>query len=186
MLYGLVGEAGELLLSLAAELLKEEIRQRGYVFLALPERRDVYGEYVKAIIQVAAEFALLDLGVYVPVGRGDYAHVDGDGIAGADALEGLLLYDAQELGLQLKGQVAYLVEEYGAAVGEFEAPSPILHGVGEGALDVAEQLALEEAFGQRGAVDPDERPVLPIRAEVHLLGYELLAYAALAQDEHRG
>ena len=53
--------------------------------------------------------------------------------------------------------VADLVEEEGAAVGLLEAaPVAPLVRAGEGALLVAEQLALEERLGQRGAVDRHE------------------------------
>src|SRR6202008_933278 len=65
-----------------------------------------------------------------------------------------------------------------------EAAEPPLGGAGEGALLVAEELALEQRVGQRGAVDGDER-LAPARGEVvDGLGDELLAGAALALDEH--
>ena len=69
----------------------------------------------------------------------------GIGRAAADALELALLEDAEELGLGLQGQLADLVEEEGAAVGQLEAADPPGDGAGEGALLVAEQLALDQA-----------------------------------------
>ena len=57
--------------------------------------------------------------------------------------------------------------------------------VGEGAPHVAEQLALEQRLGQRRAVHPDERSVATGAREVDLLGEQLLARAALAQQQHR-
>ena len=53
--------------------------------------------------------------------------------------------------------VADLVEEQGAAEGGFEQPAPVLHRAGEGAALVAEQLAFQQALGDRGAVERDER-----------------------------
>ena len=47
-----------------------------------------------------------------------------------------------------------------------------------------EQLALEEALGDRRAVDGDERAVGATAVGVQRLGHELLAGAALAGDEH--
>ena len=60
-------------------------------------------------------------------------------------------------------------------------------GAGEAALDVAEQLRLEQRFGQAGAVDGDERPRRRAGCCVWMArGDELLADAALAGDQHLG
>jgi hypothetical protein len=56
-------------------------------------------------------------------------------------------------------------------------------GAGEGALFVAEQLALEQRRRQRRAVDAGQRP-RPRRQVVQRLGEHLLADAGLAEDEH--
>src|ERR1043166_7634302 len=56
----------------------------------------------------------------------------------------------------------------------------------EGALLVAEQLALEQRLGQRGAVDGDERLAAARREIVDPLRDELLARARLALDQDRG
>ena len=58
----------------------------------------------------------------VAVGRRDEANVDADRLDAADALELALLQRAQELHLHLDGDLADLVEEERAAVGELEAP----------------------------------------------------------------
>jgi hypothetical protein len=50
---------------------------------------------------------------------------------------------------------------------------------------VSKKLRLDEAVGQAGAVDGDERPGLPAAACVDGAGGELLAGAAFAGDEHR-
>ena len=54
--------------------------------------------------------------------------------------EGLGLDGPQQLGLQGRGQVTDLVQEQGAAVGQFQQAPLAGHGVGEGALLVAEHL----------------------------------------------
>ena len=58
-------------------------------------------------------------------------------------------------------------------------------GVGEGAPRVAEELALEELLGHRGAVDGDEGSLRARAARVERPRDELLAGPALAGDEHR-
>ena len=57
---------------------------------------------------------------------------------------------------------------------------------GEGALLVAEQLALQHALGERLAVHRDERPGDAIAPVVQQARDQLLAGAALALDQHRG
>ncbi len=103
-----------------------------------------------------------------------------------DALELALLQRAQELHLHLDRDLADLVEEERAAVGELEAPRLARHGAGERAALVAEELALDELLRDGRAVDLDERLVLAARVLVQRAGDELLARAALAGDEHRG
>ena len=107
-------------------------------------------------------------------------------VAAADALELALLEDAEQLGLGLQGQLADLVEEERAAVGQLEAADAPGDGAGEGALLVAEELALDEPRGEGGAVDLDQRPGGPPAVGVDRPGDQLLAGPRLAGDEHGG
>ena len=116
-------------------------------------------------------------------GRHD-AHVHRDRRGAADPLDGALLQRPQEHHLRLRGQLADLVEEERALVGQLEAADPPPRRAGEGALLVAEQLAGDDAGGEGGAVDGDEQP-LPARAElVDRPRDQLLARAGLAEDQH--
>src|SRR5579863_6935944 len=101
-----------------------------------------------------------DFGLEVAIGRRDYSRIDMDRALTADALEVLILQKAQKLGLQCRRQVGDLVEEYRAAVRRFEPARLVLDRAGERAAHVPEQLALEQFFGQRGAIDDDERLAL--------------------------
>jgi hypothetical protein len=103
----------------------------------------------------------------------------------ADALELLFLEHAQQLGLQVGADLADLVEQQRAAVGELEAAFALLVRAGEGAAFVAEQLALEQRFRQRGAVHADERACGARGLGVDHLRDAFLADAALAGDQHR-
>ena len=69
-----------------------------------------------------------------------------------------LLEHAQQLDLDLRRQVADLVEEDRRAIGQFEAPDLPGEGAREGALLAAEQLALHERRRNRRAVDAHHRP----------------------------
>ena len=68
--------------------------------------------------------------------------------------------------------------------GQLEAAGPAFHGAGERALLVTEQLAFEQRFGNRGAVDRDVGRVAARAQPVDRLRDQLLARAGLAADQH--
>ena len=120
------------------------------------------------------------------MGRGDHAHVDPAVLVFAHPAHGAGLQHAQQLGLQLQGQLADLVEEDGAAVGLEEGAVAIADRAGEGAAHVAEQLALDQV----GATEPQSTTtkgrVPRLRLGVDGLGHHFLAGAGLTQQQHRG
>ena len=120
------------------------------------------------------------------VGRGDQPHVDRDVVVGADAPDLAPLEHAQQLGLQVDGQLADLVEEHRAAVGRLEHALARRHGARERAALVAEQLALQQVGRHRAAVDDQERLVAARAAVVNRLGGDLLAGAGLALQQDGG
>ena len=73
-----------------------------------------------------------------------------------------------------------------AVVGHLELAGAVRPGVGEGPLDVAEELALEERLGQGPHVDRDHQLAAAGRAAVNLAREHLLARAVLARDEDIG
>ncbi len=66
----------------------------------------------------------------------------------ADAADLAAFQHPQQLGLHRLGQLADLVEEDRAAVGDFEQAHAVLVGAGERALAMAEQLALDQRLRQ--------------------------------------
>ena len=94
------------------------------------------------------------------------------------------LEHAQQLGLLVQRDVGDLVEEQRAAVGELEAADAIGLRVGERALHVAEQLALEHAFREAAGVHRHQRLAGARRDRVERLRDRALAGAVLAGDEH--
>ena len=112
---------------------------------------------VEAVVEILAEAAGADLLLEVAVGRGDDADVDLLGLAVADAEDDALLQRAEELHLEVQRQLADLVEEERALVGRLELAGPRRDRAGEGALHVAEELALDQVLGDGAAVDGDER-----------------------------
>ena len=168
---------------LGGEALHEGVRQQRRVARARAQRRDVDDDLRQAVVEVLAEAAVRDQRLQVLVRRADDAHVDRDLVAAADALDHALLQEAQQLGLQRERQVADLVEEQRAAVGRLDLADRLPCRAGERALLVAEQLALEQVLGNRGAVDRDEALAAPRRQVVQRAREQLLAGAAFAQQQ---
>ncbi len=81
-------------------------------------------------------------------------------------------------------QVADFIEENGAAVRLLETPDAPRVGSGKGAALVAEEFALQQRLGDRGAIHGDERFFRAVAVLVDRAGDEFLAGAGLAADEH--
>jgi hypothetical protein len=92
----------------------------------------------------------------IVVRRGDDAHVERDGPRRAHRSHLALGEHAQELRLQREREVSHLVEQQRAALRLHEQPSLVRTRIGERALDVTEQLALEQRVRHRGHVDRHE------------------------------
>src|SRR5690606_10611973 len=142
--------------------------------------------YTTLFRSVLPEPARLDVGMQVPVGGGDEPHVNRELAGAAQAPERLRLQHLEELGLQLGREVADLVQKDGAAVRDLEEPLlPVLR-VGEGALLVAEQLAVEEGRVEARAVDLHERLARAGAQVVDHARHPALPRSALAREEHGG
>ena len=143
------------------------------------------GKDVQPVVEIAPEASRLDHRLEVAVRRRDQAHVDAQRARAAEALELLLLEHAQELRLELDRDVAHFVQEERSAVGQLEAPDALRDRARERAALVAEELALEQARRDGGAVDLDEAALAPRAALVDRARDQLLAGARLAADQHR-
>ncbi|MNE33714.1 hypothetical protein D3C80_1274010 [compost metagenome] len=90
----------------------------------------------------------------------------------------------QQLGLHGQRQLADFIEKQRAAIGQFELATAVVHRPGEGAANMAEQLAFHQGVGQRGAVEADDRFVGAGRGGMDGLGHQLLADPGFAGDQH--
>ena len=111
--------------------------------------------------------------------------VGADQFLSADAAEFAGVEHAQQLRLGGERQLADLVEEQRAAVGDLEQPELASDAAGEGAALVAEQLAFGERLGDGGAIQLHERLARARRALVHEARGQFLADAGVAVEQHR-
>src|SRR6185437_15184020 len=96
------------------------------------------------------------------------------------------LQEPQQLHLHRGRNFADLVEKQRAAVRFFRETRRVALRIGERALLVTEQFALEQRVRERAAVHGDEALVTTSTELVNAPREQLLAGARLAGDEHRG
>ena len=171
---------------LRRDFLQEIFGQQADVLGALPQRRKLNAHDIEPVEQILAERFFGDFLLEIVVRRRDDAHVGLERFIAADAGEFAFLQHAQDLSLQGQRHVADFVEKQRAAIALLEAAHPRAGGAGEGALFVAEELALEQMLRDGRAIDGDEPLRAPLAVVVNGAGDELLARAALAGDHHRG
>src|SRR5256714_2453795 len=136
----------------------EEVRgEQGDVAVALAQRRQRDLDAADAVVEVLAEASLLDGRFELAVRGGDDADVGGAVGGVADAPKLAVLQETEKLRLGRQRQLADFVEEERAAVGGLDEAGAVAVGAGEGAANAAEQLALDERFRQRRAIDGGER-----------------------------
>src|SRR6266851_3754218 len=166
--------------------LEEVVGEHGQVAEPVAQRRQLQRDDMQSIEEVLAELAPHHRLAQVLVGGGDDAQVDFLRPRPAHRHEGAFLKDAQQLHLHGRRHVGHLVEEERPAVGHLEEAGLVARRAGERALDVPEELALQQLVVQRRAVLRHELLVLARAVEVERAGDQLLAGAVLAmhQDRH--
>ena len=88
------------------------------------------------------------------------------------------------LPLHLDGQVADLVEQYGAAVGDLDPTWDTTVGARERPSFMTEKFTLHQLRRKGRAVDSDEGAGLSRRVEVHGAGQQPLACSSLASQQN--
>ena len=111
------GNRFDLLVHSAAVLLDEVAGQQGNILRAFAQRWDADWEHVQAIVQVAAEFAILHHFFQVAMGGRYQSHVDLLRSVAAQPFKLTFLQSAQQLGLNLDRNIPDLIEEERALVG---------------------------------------------------------------------
>jgi len=161
------------------------LRQQQHVGPAVAERRQFDGDDVDPPVEVLTEAPRGDERRQVLVGGEHDAHVDTPCPAAAHRLEPPLLQHAQQSHLQRGGRGGDLVEKDRAPVRFDEPARPIGMGTGERPGDMAEQLAVEERFGEASARHLHQRSRCAGTGGVQAAGEQRLAGTAFSGDEDR-
>ena len=94
------------------------------------------------------------------------------------------MQESEKLWLHVERQVAYLIDEEGAARGRPDYTGRICYRAGKGAAAIAEQVALRQLPGYRRAVEGYEYFFTTRREHVNGARHQLLARAGLARNQH--
>jgi hypothetical protein len=92
---------------------------------------------------------------------------------------------AQQLGLHGQRQLADFIQEQRAAVSPFELAPPVAYGPWKRTAQMAKKPAFHQRFGQRRAVQADQRARGARLRSVQSLGYQLLANPGFTEQQHR-
>jgi len=120
----------------------------------------------------------------VTISGGDNTHIDLNRTLTADRFDDAFFEHAEELGLSRERKLADLVEKERASRGESEFSLMIGPGVGEGTFHMAKKFALNQAGGDRTAVQFNEWLSGPRTLVMNARGDDFLTTAGLAGDEH--
>src|ERR1700745_3820073 len=148
--------------------------------------RDLNWEDVQPIKQVFSKLPVADHCRDIAVSRSDDAHIYVNGLRAAQALELLFLKGAKQFGLQLEADIADLVQEQRAVIGQFEAALLLHQCPGKGAPFVSEELAFEQARRNRGAINFDKRAVPPGAVAVDRPRDQLLPTPGFTMQQYGG
>ena len=140
------------------------------VLAPVPQCRASDQKDVEPVVEVLTEGARLHRGGEIPMSRRDDPDADADRLRAAHPNELPFLQHPQQLDLKLERQIADLIEEERPALGQLEPPNFPNVRAGEHPAFVTEQLALDQATGDRAAIERDQRLVGSGALPVNRLG----------------
>ena len=108
--------------------------------MPVTQRRCHHLQNIEPVVEVFTKAPLFDGLFQVNVGGCQYPHIDRYRLASTYSLDVFFLQKAQQVGLQLQGQVADFIEEQGAAISRLDPPHLALMGTSKGPFLVPEQL----------------------------------------------
>ena len=117
------------------------MREQGWHILrALAQCWCIQRQHIEPVIQIFSEPPGFNFGFQIAVRRCHYPHIHFHRFQSPDRVDRALLQNTQQLDLHVQRQITDLVQENGAAVGQFKAPNAVGHGTREGALAMTKQF----------------------------------------------
>jgi hypothetical protein len=162
---------------------EEVFGEKQNIGAALAERRNRQQQNIQPEKKILAEAAGLDGSGEIHIGEGDEASFDAQRFGSAEAFEGPLLQDAQQLALRPCRKSSDLVENNCAAAAEFESAEFAFDSAGESAALVAEEFALHEIWRKAGAINLQKWRIAARAEFVHEAREVVFARAAFAGDQ---
>ncbi len=174
-----------MLAMLGVDLLQNVVDQQRNVFLMIPQRRQMDVKHIQPEIQILAQLSLPH-GMFRILVRGrQHPHIHGRFRFAPQTPHFAIFQYAQQLGLRRRGHFADFIEQQRPAVGQLEAPDAALRRAGKRAALVSENFAFHQRFGNRRAIDGDERSRRARRKLMNRARDNLFPRSRLAGDQHR-
>ena len=180
------GKPFQRLIHLAGAGFQHMLRDDHDVLLPLAQGRNHDLHDVQAIKQIFPKPPLRHFLAKILLRRTNQAHIDVDPVVPSDALELPFLEHPQQLHLDDRRNFPDFVEEQGPAMRQLESSAPLLHRPGKGPLLVAKELRLQQGFRQGRATDLNQGMLASRAVLMDGIGHQLLACAALSQNQRRG
>src|SRR5271163_1525261 len=157
--------------------------QRNVIF-TFAQRREFDLHHVEPEEQVLAESAAANRRLEIAVRRSDHAGRDGDAFVRSHGLHFTLLQSAQQLSLQIDGQISDLAKEYRASTGRFQQAWLSVIGSRKGAFHVTEELGFDQRGNERRTIYRNEGLVAPVAQVMNGAGHQLFSRSAFAEHQH--
>src|SRR5581483_3018813 len=149
------------------------------------QRRHAKRKDIESVIEIFSKSTRRHLFLEVAVGRRDDSHISPSRSVVANTFVTLLLKHAQQLALDLQGNLSDFIQENGSALRGFEPSRPVFDRAGERAAHVAEELAFKKLVRNRRAIDADQRVVLAGAATMNLMGDQFFSGPGLSEDQRQ-
>src|SRR5262245_17017817 len=108
---------------------------------SLPQRRDVYGKDIQAVVQVGAKSSVGDFALQIAIGRGNNSNVRANRLIAANTLEFFFLKHAEQCNLHFGREFADLIQENRSAMRCLESSNSLLERARKRAFFMSEQFA---------------------------------------------
>ena len=154
------------------------------ILKALTQWRQGHAHRCEAVIEVETKCACVHPSTQIAMRRRDDAHVDIDEPMAADAVEAPSLEHTQQHRLVLCRELTDLIEKERAAIGLLERTNATSIGARECPALMAKELARDELWRDRSAVDRHKGLIGARAPVVNRARRDFLACARLAMEQH--